>query len=261
MAERFPALFVSHGAPSLPVEQSEAREFLSGLGKSLGKPQAILVVSAHWESGEAAVGAVQLPQTIHDFFGFPEELYRLEYNAPGAPVLAARVAMLLERSGIATHLNPTRGLDHGAWVPLLLMYPAADIPVAQIAVQPERDTRHHYRLGEALRGLRNEGVLVLGSGGATHNLREFGRHARNAPPPDWVVEFQEWLARTIERGEQDELLDYRKRAPHAARNHPSEEHFLPIFAAAGAGEPGVAGRRIHRSYSYGILAMDAYRFD
>jgi 4,5-DOPA dioxygenase extradiol len=261
MAKRFPALFVSHGAPTLPLETSAAREFLSGLGKSLGKPQAILVVSAHWESGEAAVSTVDRPQTIHDFFGFPEELYRLEYKAPGAPELATRVAGLLEVKGIATHLNPTRGLDHGAWVPLLLMYPDADIPVAQLAVQPEQDARHHFRLGETLRALRDEGVLVLGSGGATHNLYEFGRHARNAPPPGWVSEFQEWLARTIENGEQNDLLDYRSRAPHAARNHPSEDHFLPIFAAAGAGEPGVAGRRIHRSHSYGILAMDAYRFD
>lgn len=261
MGERLPALFVSHGAPTLPMETSAAREFLSGLGKSLGKPAAILVVSAHWESAQAEVGAVDRPQTIHDFFGFPEELYRLEYKAPGAPELAARVAALLDGKGIATHLNPTRGLDHGAWVPLLLMYPAADIPVAQLSVQPEQDTRHHFRLGEALRALREEGVLILGSGGATHNLREFGRHARNAPAPDWVSAFQEWLARTILSGTQDDLLDYRNRAPHAARNHPSEEHFLPIFAAAGAGEPGVAGRRIHRSHSYGILAMDAYRFD
>ena len=261
MPERFPAIFVSHGAPTLPLEPIAAREFLAGLGKALGRPQAIVVVSAHWESGEASVSGVARPDTIHDFFGFPDELYRLTYPAPGAPQLAARVSALLGECGIDTHVHPTRGLDHGAWVPLLLMYPQADIPVTQLTVQPELDTGHHFKLGQALRPLRDEGVLLLASGGATHNLREFGRHRRDAPPPDWVSDFQEWLARAIENANYAELLSYRKSGPNAARNHPSEEHFLPLFAAAGAGDPGVAGRRIHRSHSYGILAMDAYRFD
>ena len=261
MAERFPAVFVSHGAPTLPIEASPAREFLSGLGQTLGKPEAILVVSAHWENGEAAVSAVARPETIHDFFGFPQELYRMAYPAPGAPDLASRVSKLLGGKGIATHVHPTRGLDHGAWVPLLLMYPDADIPVTQLTVQPALGAEHHFRLGEALRPLRDEGVLILGSGGTTHNLYEFGRHRRDAPPPAWVTGFQEWLARTIESANTDEFLHYRERGPDAVRNHPSEEHFLPIFLAAGAGNPNVAGRRVHRSHTFGILAMDAYRFD
>jgi len=261
MAERFPAIFVSHGAPTLPMETSAAREFLAGLGTTLGKPEAVVVVSAHWESGEAAVSTVDRPDTIHDFYGFPDELYRLKYPAPGAPQLASRVSKLLDAKGVPTHLHPTRGLDHGAWVPLLLMYPDADIPVTQLTVQPEQGTAHHFQLGETLRPLRDEGVLILGSGGATHNLNEFGRHRRDAPPPEWVTTFQEWLARTIESGSKDDFLLYREAGPHAARNHPSEEHFLPLFAAAGAGDPAIAGRRIHRSHSYGILAMDAYRFD
>ena len=261
MAERFPAVFVSHGAPTLPIEASPARDFLAGLGKTLGKPEAILAVSAHWESSEAAVSAVENPETIHDFFGFPQELYRMAYAAPGAPELASRVSGLLGDKGISTHVHPTRGLDHGAWVPLLLMYPDADIPVTQLTVQPPLGTLHHWQLGEALRPLRDEGVLILASGGATHNLYEFGRHRRDAPAPAWVTGFQEWLASTIENGKKDDFLHYRERGPDAARNHPSEEHFLPIYAAAGAGDPGVAGRRIHRSHTFGILAMDAYRFD
>ena len=261
MPERFPAVFVSHGAPTLPIEAGPARDFLAGLGKTLGKPKAILVMSAHWENGEAAVSAAARPETIHDFFGFPQELYRMTYPAPGAPDLAAHVSKLLGAKGMATHIHPSRGLDHGAWVPLLLMYPDADIPVTQLTVQPELDTGHHFRLGEALRPLREEGVLILGSGGATHNLYEFGRHRRDAAPPAWVTGFQEWLAQAVEGGNKDDFLHYRERGPDAARNHPSEEHFLPIFAAAGAGDPGVAGLRIHRSHSYGILAMDAYRFD
>ena len=261
MAERFPAVFVSHGAPTLSIEASPAREFLSGLGQMLGKPDSILVVSAHWENGEAAVSAAARPETIHDFFGFPQELYRLAYPAPGAPGLASRVSKLLGAKGIVTHMHPNRGLDHGAWVPLLLMYPDADIPVTQLTVQPPLGAEHHFHLGEALRPLRDEGVLILGSGGTTHNLYEFGRHRRDAPPPAWVTGFQEWLARSIESRSTDDFLHYRERGPDAARNHPSEEHFLPIFVAAGAGNPEVAGRRIHRSHTFGILAMDAYRFD
>jgi 4,5-DOPA dioxygenase extradiol len=261
MPERFPAIFVSHGAPTLPIEHSAAREFLSGLGSALGKPAAILVVSAHWESGETAISSAVQPETIHDFFGFPQELYRMVYPAPGAPELASRVSALLKHKGIATQVHPTRGLDHGAWVPLMLMYPQADIPVTQLAVQPERGTSFHFGLGEALRPLRDEGILILASGGATHNLYEFGRHRQDAPPPEWVTAFQEWLASTIESGNTGEFLDYRTMGPQAARNHPSEEHFLPVFVAAGASTLASTGKRIHRSHSYGILAMDAYRFD
>ena len=261
MPERFPAIFVSHGAPTLPLERSPAQAFISGLGSTLGKPTAILVISAHWESGEAAVSSVVRPETIHDFYGFPQELYRMAYPAPGAPELASRVSELFREKGIPTQVHPTRGLDHGAWVPLMLMYPQADIPVTQLTVQPERGADFHFKLGEALRPLRDEGILILASGGATHNLYEFGRHRRDAPPPEWVTAFQEWLASIIESGNKSEFLDYRVNAPHAARNHPSEEHFLPIFVAAGASSPGTAGKRIHRSHSYGILAMDAYRFD
>ncbi|HEV8263112.1 MAG TPA: class III extradiol ring-cleavage dioxygenase [Burkholderiales bacterium] len=261
MAERFPAIFVSHGAPLLAIQPGPAREFLSGLGKTLGKPEAILTVSAHWESGDAVVGAPARPETIHDFYGFPDELYRIKYPAPGAPELAVRVRSLLGENGIDARVQPTRGLDHGAWVPLMLMYPDADVPVTQLAVQTALGPVHHLKLGEALRGLRDEGVLILGSGGATHNLREFGRHPEGAAPPQWVTGFQEWLAQTIESGKSNELLRYRSLAPDAARNHPTEEHFLPLFVPAGAGSPGVAGKRIHRSHTFGILAMDAYRFD
>ncbi|HKQ25489.1 MAG TPA: class III extradiol ring-cleavage dioxygenase [Burkholderiales bacterium] len=261
MAERFPTIFVSHGAPLLAIQPGPAREFLSGLGRTLGKPKAILTVSAHWESSDASVSAAARPETIYDFRGFPDELYRIHYSAPGAPELAARAKTLLGENGIVARVHPTRGLDHGAWVPLMLMYPDADVPVTQLTVQTALGPAHHFKLGEALRGLRDEGVLILGSGGVTHNLGEFGRYPEGTDPPQWVTGFQEWLAQTIESGKSEDLVRYRSLGPHAARNHPTEEHFLPLFVPAGAGSAGMAGKRIHRSHTFGVFAMDAYRFD
>jgi 4,5-DOPA dioxygenase extradiol len=256
-----PALFVSHGAPTLPLEDSPARHFIAGLAAALPAPRAILAISAHWETARPAVSAAEHPETIHDFHGFPEALYRLRYPASGAPELAQRVAGLLREHGLAADIDNTRGLDHGAWTPLLLMYPQAEIPVTQLSVQPEKDAAYHWRLGEALRPLRDEGVLILASGSATHNLREFRRHGADGDAAPWAVAFGEWLADTLEHGRTDDLLDYRTRAPEAVRNHPTDEHLLPIFVAAGAGTPGLAPKRIHTSYAYGVIGMDAYRFD
>lgn len=258
---RFPAAFVSHGAPTMIIEAAPVREFLSDYGVALGRPQAILVVSAHWESGRPAVSVAPQPQTIHDFYGFPEQLYRLRYAAPGAPALGRRVAELLQLAGMTTDLDAERGLDHGAWVPLRLMYPEADIPVAQLAIQSRLGPAHHYRVGQALAPLRDEGVLILGSGGLTHNLSYVGRYELHAAAPAWVTQFREWVAAAIAGERDQELIDYRQQAPHAAQNHPTEEHFLPLFAALGARSEGSAGQRAHASETYGVLAMDAYRFD
>ena len=256
-----PAVFISHGAPTLPLERSAASAFLRQLGATLDRPKAILAVSAHWETARPAVSAAAQPETIYDFYGFPPELYRLRYPAPGAPDLAKRAAGLLEANGMKTQIDPGRGLDHGAWTPLILMYPDADIPVTQLSVQTGSGPAHHVRLGEALRPLRDEGVLILASGGATHNLGEFRNHGRDDPPPPWVVEFNEWLAAAVVSGRTPDLVAYRKTAPHAARNHPTEEHLLPLHVAVGAATPGGVARRIHSSYAYGVIGMDAYRFD
>ena len=256
-----PALFVSHGAPTLPLEDSPARHFIENLGAELPKPTSILTISAHWETDRPAVSAAEHPETIHDFHGFPEALYRLRYPAPGTPELARRAAALLSAHGLPANLDPARGLDHGAWTPLILMYPDAKIPVTQLSVQPHEDAAHHWRIGEALRPLRDEGVLILASGSATHNLREFRGHQLDSEAAPWAREFGEWLGATLEHGNTSDLLDYRTRAPQAVRNHPTDEHLLPIFVAAGAGTPGVLPRRIHSSYAYGVIGMDAYRFD
>lgn len=261
MTARQPTIFVSHGAPTLALEPGPARSFLAQLGAGLGRPKAILVMSAHWETEQTAVSTAAQPETIHDFRGFPAELHQMQYPTPGAPALAQQVLQLLTAAGMSAVATPERGLDHGAWVPLMLMYPEADIPVTQIAVQTAMGPEHHLRLGEALRPLRDEGVLIIGSGSATHNLLEFGGHAYDSPPPDWVSTFNDWLASALEAGRTADLLDYRRVAPQAVRNHPTEEHLLPLFAAMGAATPGLRPRHIHSGYTYGVIGMDAWRFD
>ena len=257
---KLPALFVSHGAPTLIISPGEARDFLGNLGKQLPRPRAVLAVSAHWESVEPTVSLAQRPDTIHDFHGFPRELYAMQYPAPGAPELAEQTAALLSKAGLPVHTDERRGLDHGAWVPLELMYPEADIPVTQLSVQPQLDARHHYRVGAALRALRDDGVLVLASGSLTHNLRELDWSGRSATPA-WVSDFSNWVAQAAARSDADMLLRYRSEAPGAARNHPTEEHFLPFFVALGAGSERTQASRMHESTTFGVLAMDVYRFD
>lgn len=258
--KRQPAIFVSHGSPTLPLERGPAVDFLRGLGDALGRPKAILVASAHWDTERPAVSGATKPETIHDFYGFPPELYRLRYPAPGAPEVARRAATLLESRGLPMDIDPGRGLDHGAWTSLYLMYPEADIPVAQISIQSDLGPAHHVRLGEALQPLRDEGVLIMASGGATHNLRELSTQRGNPVPQQWTVEFNEWLARALTEGRTDDLVGYRDRAPHAVRNHPTDEHLIPLFVALGAGGAKPA-RRLHSSISSGVISMDAYRFD
>lgn len=252
-----PSLFVSHGSPDLIVQTNEDYRFLAGLGEILPLPRAIVCISAHWDTSQPSLNADPTPATIHDFYGFQPELYEIHYRCPGEPHLAARVAELLTKAGSTPVLATGRGLDHGAWVPLSLIYPGADIPVVQLSVQTGGDPRSHYRIGAALAPLRQEGVLILGSGGATHNLAEYGRFARDAPAEPYAEAFDEWLTMTIENGLVEDLLEYRQRAPQARRNHPTEEHFLPIFAPCGAAL-GVPGKRIYQHITYGVLSMAAF---
>jgi 4,5-DOPA dioxygenase extradiol len=257
--KRLPSIFVSHGAPTLAVEQNETVEFLKRLGKELGRPEAILCVSAHWNTEAPAFSSAEEPETIHDFGGFSEELYRMRYPAPGAPKLAGRVRELLGEAGLPCTISPTRGLDHGAWVPLKLIYPEADIPVTQLSVQPSLGTEHHFRLGRALAPLCEEGVLILATGSATHNLSKVGR---GEVPPEWAKEFDEWIFQKISEGAVKELFDYRRLAPHAAVAHPTEEHLLPLYVALGAGseESAARGFNLHRGWTWGSLSMAAYSF-
>jgi len=258
---RLPALFVSHGAPTLVLDDVPARDFLARVGAELGRPSAIVVVSAHYEATGVRADASPRPRTIHDFGGFPPALYEIAYPAPGDPALAGEIVGLLRAAGLAAETDTGWGLDHGAWVPLSLMYPDADIPVVAVSVDPQAGPAHHKALGAALAPLRDRGVLILGSGSFTHNLFEIPRPFRriDTAAPDWVTEFAEWTATAITEGRADDLLDYRRRAPQAARNHPTEEHLLPLFAALGAGGGG-SGRRLHESTTFAVLRMDAYAF-
>ena len=260
MSRVLPSVFVSHGAPTLPLEDIPARTFLEGLGRELGRPEAVLCVSAHWETVDPVLSLAEAPETIHDFYGFPDALYRLTYPAPGAPDLAGRATALLADSGLDAVPVEGRGLDHGAWVPLLLMYPEAEVPVTQLSVQTADGPAAHVALGRALQPLRAEGVLILGSGGAVHNLREW--RAGETVVPGWAQGFDDWLAEKVEAGAVADLVDYRTRAPEGARAHPTEEHFLPLFVALGAGEgpEGAEGRVLHRSFGPGGLSMAAFAF-
>jgi 4,5-DOPA dioxygenase extradiol len=256
---RLPAVFLSHGAPTLAVEDVSDTQAWAALARELPRPREILVVSAHWDTDEPAVGGVERPETIHDFFGFPNELYQQRYPAPGAPALAEKTAKRLEIAGLPCVVDPSRGLDHGAWVPLKWMYPDADIPVTQLSVQSRRGPRHHHALGRAIADLRDEGVLILCSGGIVHNLRELEWHLRGSKEPiEWARLFNDWIATHVERGALDELVDYRRQAPAASRSHPTEEHFDPFFVAMGAG--GFPARRLELGFDLGSLGMDGYVF-
>jgi 4,5-DOPA dioxygenase extradiol len=255
-----PSLFLSHGAPTLPLTETPARTFLAGLGAQLPRPKAILVISAHWETDVPAVNAVGVNDTIHDFYGFPRPLYAMRYPAPGAPELASRVVDLVRASGFDCAIDTKRGLDHGAWVPLLLAYPRADIPVLQLSVQPHLGAAHHLRVGRALQALAGEGVLIVGSGSMTHDLSEFRGHDLNDPAPVWVTGFADWCHEALTSGRTDDLQNYRELAPFARKNHPSEEHFLPLFSALGAAGEDAVAERLHASATFAILRMDVYAF-
>ncbi|MGB7787548.1 DODA-type extradiol aromatic ring-opening family dioxygenase [Methanoregula sp.] len=259
---RLPTLFVSHGAPTLILEDVPARVFLQSLGTRFPGMMGVLCISAHWNLDVPAVNAVEHPETIHDFYGFPQSLYRMKYPARGSPSLAGRVAGLLDRAGITCTTDTARGLDHGTWVPMMLMFPGADVPVVQLSIQRNLDTARHLALGEAIAGLRDEGILVMGSGGAVHPLGDpIASLGEGASTEAWAEEFNDWLADAVIHGDRDSLIGYRELAPHALRAHPYPDHFMPILAALGAAGPGARGTVIHHSWNLGDLGMDAYTFD
>ncbi len=261
---RQPTLFLSHGSPMHAIESGAAGEVWAALGQAAPKPKALLVITAHWESNLPMLSGNAKPPMIYDFGGFPDPLYKIRYAAPGAPELAERAQSLLKSAAIAAAIDGCRGFDHGTWVPLLRMFPEADVPVVQLSVQTALGARHHYQVGQALAPLRDEGVLVIGSGHLTHNLREAFATRRNPAlavgSAEYVKRFQAWMFEHLNRHDTDALLHYRDEAPDAARAHPTEEHFLPLFVALGAAGPDAKIERVFDGLEWESLAMDAYRF-
>lgn len=254
---RQPVLFVSHGSPTLALDPTPAHRALRALGQELARPAAVLVLSAHWEAAAPAVGVAPHPETIHDFFGFPQALYDLRYPAPGAPAVARRAHDLLAAAGLAPAEPQERGLDHGAWVPMMLLFPEADVPVFQVAVCPDRDAAWHRRLGEALAPLRDEGVLILATGAVTHALRAVAWRDKTGAGLPWVEAFGDAVEARVTAGQ---ALDDWLALPHARDNHPTPEHFLPLTAAQGAAG-GRPARLVHRSTEYTALRMDVYLWE
>ena len=255
-----PTVFLSHGSPMHAIDAGVAGRAWTALGQRLPRPRAVLIASAHWETSLPMLTGSPRPETIHDFRGFPDELYQIQYRAPGAPEIALEIVALLKAADITAGIDGCRGLDHGAWVPLRWMYPGADVPVVQLSVQPDHDTEHHLRLGHALRPLADAGVLVIGSGHATHNLRDWASSPQRQEPLPYVGAFSDWLQRSLAAADADALTHYRDRAPDAVRAHPTEEHFLPLFIAWGAAGEGATTERIVEGYEAGALALDSFLF-
>ena len=253
----FPSLYISHGSPMLALEPGASGPALARLAAEMPRPKAIVIVSAHWESNELLVGGAAQPETWHDFGGFPKALFEVQYPAPGDPQLAAKVVELLNANDLPARIDANRPFDHGVWVPLSLMYPQADIPVVQVSLPTRGGPALQTRVGQALRSLREHGVLLIGSGSITHNLRELDWHAGPESVEPWAKVFRDWMIEKLAANDETALHDYRQQAPNAVRNHPSDEHLLPLYFARGAGgEFAIA----HQGFTMGALGMDIYRF-
>lgn len=261
MKPELPALFITHGAPTFALRPGAAGAALVAAAAALPQPRAIIIVSAHWDTAQPTVGFADRLETIHDFWGFPDALYSIRYPATGCREAAQELVAALNDAGLPVRIDAERGLDHGAWVPLRLMFPQADVPVVPLSIQSEGGPEQAYRLGRALAPLVSRGFLVIGSGSLTHNLRDWQIAARTGgQTPAYVREFSDWIAARLAADDVDSLLDYRRRAPGGVQAHPTEEHLLPLFVALGAGgeRPGV--ERIHAGIDDYVIAMDAYAF-
>jgi 4,5-DOPA dioxygenase extradiol len=256
MPGTLPSLFVSHGAPDILTSAPEAVEAMRGLAADIPRPESILIVSAHWITQPVGLTGGGALQTIHDFSGFTPELYTQQYPAQGDEALSLKTRSLLESTGIEVHLNAERGLDHGAWVPLSIMFPGADIPVVQLSL-PAGSLADVARLGEAVAPLRESGVLVIGSGGSVHNPL---RLKRSGPPDPWASGFEQWLLESVENGHHEALLDPANSTQHFNLAHPTLEHYSPLLFAWAAGNRTKPGRREYSGFSYGNLGMSCYRF-
>lgn len=252
-----PSLFVSHGSPMFALEPGATGPALRAWADQLPAPvRGIVVMSPHWMARTPTVMTTATPQTWHDFGGFPPALYELQYPAPGSTALGQDVINLLTAAGISAHPDAKRPLDHGAWVPLMIMFPQANVPVVQVALPAGAGPREVYAMGAALAGLRSQDILVMGSGSMTHNLADFFGGEREPAP--YVVEFSRWIESKVTQGDVEALFNYRSLAPHAHRAHPTDEHFLPLFFALGAAGQATRPHYLSREVMHSMLAMDAF---
>ncbi|WP_119157122.1 DODA-type extradiol aromatic ring-opening family dioxygenase [Caldimonas tepidiphila] len=266
-ASPLPALFLSHGSPMIALEPGAAGAFMQRLGPAIdaafGRPRAILAISPHTAARRPVLLAAPRHEAVHDFGGFDAALHRMRYDAPGSPALADAVQRRLGNAGIEVLRDDAAGgLDHGIWVPLRYLWPQADVPVLPLALVPFMTPAQLFELGRCLAPLREEGVLVLATGSITHNLRlvaEGGRRVDLPERPESAA-FRAWMHERAAASDREALFDYRRRAPHAAFMHPTDEHLLPFYVAAGAGGLEPAPLRLHESVTYGVLGMDAYAF-
>ena len=256
MKPRMPVIFVSHGAPDALLKAADTVSAWREIGRRIPEPKAILVMSAHWESSVPTVSFAASPETIHDFSGFAPALYQMHYPAPGAPALAERTLSLLSAGGIAANRHSDRGLDHGAWVPLSVMFAQAQVPVTQLSLT-QHGAAAHFELGRALVPLRDEGVLIIASGAITHNFGWLDWRASNTSPPQAkALAFADWVSEQLAASNTPALMNYRT-APYGAEAHPTEDHLLPLFVALGAAGDE-APEHYRPAFAYGGLAMDAY---
>lgn len=256
-----PSLFIAHGAPLLAIEDNEYTHFLENLGRTLPRPKAIVLFSAHWVSPMQEISQVEEFSTIYDFGGFPEALYRIQYPAKGNKQLSKEIEELFSKNGISYEVDTKRGLDHGAWVVLRMLYPEADIPVISMSVSPNLSPEEQYKVGQSLVALREKDILVIGSGGTVHNLRAV-KFADNGQVDDWALEFDEWLVRHLNNWDIEKLFNYNTLAPTAQLAVPpyGNEHFIPLFYAMGAADNQQKATLLHRSYRYGNLSHSVWQF-
>ncbi|QCJ41242.1 dioxygenase [Bacillus sp. S3] len=256
-----PSLFIAHGAPLLAIENNEYTKFLTELGQSLPRPKAVVLFSAHWESNVQKVSTVDQYSTIYDFGGFDEALYKIQYPAHGDQLLSKEIEELFTESGVPFEMDSQRGLDHGAWVVLRLLYPNADIPIISMSVNSRLTPKDQYKIGKALSGLREKDILIIASGGTVHNLRAV-KWIDNGQADQWALEFDDWLAHHLDKWDLPSLFNYDTLAPNAEYAVPpyGSEHFIPIFYALGAADDQQKATLLHRSYRYGNLSHSVWQF-
>ncbi|WP_221568895.1 dioxygenase [Alkalihalobacillus sp. TS-13] len=257
-----PSLFIAHGAPLLAIENNAYTQFLQEVGATMSKPKAIVLFSAHWESSIQKVSKVDKFETIYDFGGFPEALYRIKYPAKGSEDVTQEIIESLARRGVPFEVEEERGLDHGAWVVLKILYPDADIPVISMSVNPRLTPEQQYEIGKSLSQLREKDILIIASGGTVHNLRALKMTSDDGSVDQWALDFDEWIERHLKNWNLESLFNYTSLAPaaHSAVPPYGKEHFIPLFYAMGAADHEKSAKLLHRSYRYGNLSHSVWQF-